>query len=45
MKSEGKNKGYQCKKCGFRDKNMRKIFIEKKRELKENLYIPVAKGK
>ena len=44
MKSEGKNKGYQCKKCGFRDKNRQKIFIEKKRELKENLYIPVAKA-
>ncbi|MGD1834579.1 MAG: TiaS agmantine-binding domain-containing protein [Nitrososphaeraceae archaeon] len=44
MKSEGKNKGYQCKKCGFRDKNEQKILIEKKRELKENLYIPVAKA-
>ncbi len=44
MKSEGRNKGYQCDKCKFRDAHAQKIMIEKKRALKVGLYIPTPKA-
>ena len=44
MKSEGKNKGYQCKKCKIIDKNCKKILLIKTRSIKEGLYIPTLKA-
>lgn len=44
MKSEGRNKGYQCDKCKFRDSHAQKIMIEKERLLKIGLYIPTPKA-
>ena len=44
MKSEGKNKGYQCKKCKRIDRNCKKISILKPRSIKEGLYIPALKA-
>ena len=44
MKSEGKNKGYQCKKCKIIDKNCKKVLLIKTRFLKEGLYIPTLKA-
>ena len=40
MKSEGKNKGYQCYICKTRIRNDGKIKTEKDRKLKADLYIP-----
>lgn len=40
MKSEGKNKGYQCYICKTRIRNGVKIKTEKNRKLKSGLYIP-----
>ena len=40
MKSEGKNKGYQCYICKTRIRNSVKIKTEKDRKLKSGLYIP-----
>ena len=44
MKSEGKNKGYQCKKCKRIDKTSKKISLVKTRLIKEGLYIPTLKA-
>lgn len=44
MKSEGKNKGYQCDKCKFRDAHAQKVMVEKERQLKTGLYIPTPKA-
>jgi tRNA(Ile2)-agmatinylcytidine synthase len=44
MKSEGKNKGYQCEKCKFRDQKAQKIITVKERALKPGLYLPTAKA-
>ena len=44
MKSEGKNKGYQCDKCKFKDQNASKILIAKERSIKTGLYIPTPKA-
>jgi tRNA(Ile2)-agmatinylcytidine synthase len=44
MKSEGKNKGYQCKKCKIIDKKCKKILLIKTRSIKEGLYIPTLKA-
>jgi tRNA(Ile2)-agmatinylcytidine synthase len=35
MKSEGKNKGYQCKKCKITTKNCKKILLIKTRSIKD----------
>ena len=40
MKSEGKNKGYQCHICKTRNRNSGKIKTEKDRKIKTGLYIP-----
>ena len=39
LKSMGKNKGFRCEKCGLRETNLRKIEVNKKRNLKKGLYI------
>ena len=44
MKSEGKNKGYQCKKCKIIDKNCKKVLVLKTRSIKAGLYIPTLKA-
>ena len=40
MKSEGRNKGYECQVCKTRIRSVEKIKIEKDREIKCGLYIP-----
>jgi tRNA(Ile2)-agmatinylcytidine synthase len=42
MKSEGKNKGFQCKICG--DKNASKIVVTKQRDLQLGMYLPRLKA-
>ena len=42
MKSEGKDKGYQCKKCG--KKFSKTIFEKVNRELKERIYLPPSRA-
>jgi tRNA(Ile2)-agmatinylcytidine synthase len=40
MKSEGRNKGYQCSLCKAKIASVEKIKIEKVREIDRGLYIP-----
>ncbi|HJT48531.1 MAG TPA: tRNA(Ile)(2)-agmatinylcytidine synthase [Nitrososphaeraceae archaeon] len=42
MKSEGRNKGFQCDKCGFKDRCGNKIHVIQKRTISRGLYIPTA---
>ena len=44
MKSEGKNKGYQCDKCKHRDLGAKKILIPRERRIKAGLYVPTPKA-
>jgi tRNA(Ile2)-agmatinylcytidine synthase len=44
MKSEGKNKGYQCDRCKHKDRNPKKILMPQERTIKTGLYIPTAKA-
>ena len=44
MKSEGRNKGYQCDKCKHRDASAKKIFVPKERSIKTGLYVPTPKA-
>ena len=44
MKSEGKDKGYQCDRCKFKDATASKILIPKMRDLRPGLYIPTPKA-
>ena len=44
MKSEGRNKGYQCDKCKFKDLRAAKILIAKERSIRTGLYIPTPKA-
>jgi len=39
MKSMGRNKGFRCKGCGLRSRELKKIAIREERDLKEGLYI------
>jgi len=39
MESMGSEKGFRCKKCGFRAPEMKKVAVEAKRPLEEGLYI------
>jgi len=38
-KSMGRGKGFECKKCGFHGRDLKKIIIEKTRQLKLGLYV------
>ena len=38
-KSMGRGKGFECKKCGFHGRDLKKIISEKKRQLKPGLYV------
>ena len=40
MKSEGKNKGFQCPICKLKKRDKSKTVIKKDRELIRGLYIP-----
>jgi len=44
MKSEGRNKGYQCDRCKHRDPGAQKIMIAKERAIKAGLYVPTPKA-
>lgn len=44
MKSEGRNKGYQCEKCKFRDQKAQKIMVERERVIEPGLYVPTPKA-
>jgi len=40
MKSEGRNKGFQCDKCGFKDRAGKKNCEIQKRNISRGLYVP-----
>ena len=40
MESMGKEKGYRCRKCGFRDSSLTKISRKIQRNISSRLYIP-----
>jgi tRNA(Ile2)-agmatinylcytidine synthase len=44
MKSEGKNKGYQCDRCKHKEQNTKKILVPQERTIKTGLYIPTPKA-
>ncbi|GBC74184.1 hypothetical protein HRbin05_00218 [archaeon HR05] len=44
LKSEGKGKGYGCKKCGYRVRDAEKVDVEVARDLRLGLYLPDAKA-
>ena len=44
MKSEGKNKGYQCDMCKHKDHNAKKMLVLQERRIKTGLYIPTPKA-
>ena len=44
MKSEGKNKGYQCDRCKHKDRSTKKILVSQDRTIKTGLYIPTPKA-
>jgi len=44
MKSMGTGKGFRCEKCGFRSKDLKKIVVEEKRDLKEGLYVTAPRS-
>jgi tRNA(Ile2)-agmatinylcytidine synthase len=44
MKSEGRNKGYQCDRCKYRDRTAQKLLIPRERKIKAGLYIPTPKA-
>jgi tRNA(Ile2)-agmatinylcytidine synthase len=44
MKSEGKNKGFQCDKCKYRDITATKVYLPKRRNIEPGLYLPVPKA-
>jgi tRNA(Ile2)-agmatinylcytidine synthase len=44
MKSEGKNKGFQCNKCGYKDSNAEKVHVARNRKLEIGLYLPAPKS-
>lgn len=44
LKSDGRDKGYKCERCGTKERAAQKISIEIPREIKEGLYIPLPKA-
>lgn len=44
LKSEGKNKGFQCDKCGHKEKEVYKLCIPNERQIKIGLYLPSPKS-
>jgi tRNA(Ile2)-agmatinylcytidine synthase len=38
--SMGREQGYRCKKCGYRDNNLTKVTVIKRREIEEGTYLP-----
>lgn len=40
MESMGREKGYRCRRCGLRDRNLEKRVIEVERKLSTGLFIP-----
>ncbi|MEE9409896.1 MAG: tRNA(Ile)(2)-agmatinylcytidine synthase [Candidatus Heimdallarchaeota archaeon] len=44
MISAGKNKGYKCRKCGHKDRNITKLRVPIIRNLTRGLYIPPAQA-
>ncbi|HIE18552.1 TPA: DUF1743 domain-containing protein [Candidatus Bathyarchaeota archaeon] len=43
-KSMGRGKGFECKKCGFHGRNLKKIVTEKTRQLKLGLYVTSSRS-
>jgi tRNA(Ile2)-agmatinylcytidine synthase len=44
MKSEGKNKGFQCDRCSYKDSNAKKIPVFRNRDIMTGLYVPTPKS-
>lgn len=40
MESMGRGQGYRCKKCGYKDANVKKVARDVERGIKEGLYLP-----
>jgi len=39
MKSAGRGKGFECKRCGFHSRDLKKIILKVERQLKPGLYV------
>lgn len=44
MKSEGMNKGFRCRKCGFRNRNAQKDLLLKPRTIEPGLFLPTPRA-
>jgi tRNA(Ile2)-agmatinylcytidine synthase len=44
MKSEGRNKGFQCDRCKYKDRINKKICVLQNRNIKTELYLPTPKS-
>lgn len=44
MKSEGRDKGYQCDRCKHKEAGAKKIFVPQERGIKTGLYVPTPKA-
>jgi tRNA(Ile2)-agmatinylcytidine synthase len=44
MKSEGKNKGFQCGGCKYKEKEGKKVCVLQNRNIKTGLYLPTPKS-
>ena len=44
MKSEGKNKGFQCNRCGYKDSDAEKVYVARDRNIEIGLYLPAPKS-
>jgi tRNA(Ile2)-agmatinylcytidine synthase len=44
LKSMGRNKGFRCEKCGLRYRDLKKVEIAVKRELKRGLYLTATRS-
>jgi tRNA(Ile2)-agmatinylcytidine synthase len=44
LKSQGKNQGLTCKRCGYSIKGVKKVSVQKKRNVSTKLYMPPIKA-
>ena len=42
MKSEGTNKGFQCDKCGYKDRHAERVSTVQNRNVSKGLYVPIS---
>ncbi len=39
MESMGRNKGFRCRRCGFKDPKLEKVLVKERRDLKAGIYV------